>query len=58
MAKLLTKAKCNSCAGCYKFRDSEFRGILQCDEFSKAQQKVWCADETIKEFIRKRAYSR
>lgn len=54
MTKLFSGAVCLNCAGCYKLRDPEFRGVRRCDDFSRAQRRVWCADETIQRFIRTR----
>jgi len=51
-ADLHPKSKCYQCKGCHLLKDPEFEGKIQCGQFERKEPGVWCADETIANFLR------
>ena len=46
------KSQCYKCKGCQLLRDPSFKGLIQCIHFEKKDKGVWCADETIDNYIK------
>ena len=43
---------CSGCAGCHLQRDPHFRGKHRCNDRTKLQPQIWCADESVALFRR------
>ena len=53
-ADLHYKSKCYECKGCYLLQDPNFEGLIQCEQFEQKDTKVWCADEAVADYRRKK----
>lgn len=58
MARLRRDCLCEYCAGCYKTNIKDFRGKFDCPKYRPVDKRVWCADETISNFMKTGKVSR
>lgn len=50
---LVPGAKCYKCKGCHELKEPTFEGKKECPFFERKDKRVWCADETVKDYLRK-----